>query len=70
MLIMEYTDDRECIKPYPPVFVMYQLEILSKMSLSENQLKRLAELQAECLKAIMQAQADYFGRINEVLNMK
>lgn len=64
---MDYSDTRDFFKPSPPVFVMYPLEMLSKMNLTEDQLKHIAALQAECCRAIMQAQADYFLKINEML---
>jgi hypothetical protein len=64
---MDYSNDQECFRPWPPVFVMYQLEMLSKLSLNEEQLRHLAATQAECMRSIMQAQADYFRSVNEML---
>jgi len=65
--IMDYSDSREFFKPFPPVFVMQQLDILSKLNLTEEELNHLAAVQAECLRSIMQAQADCFRQISEML---
>jgi hypothetical protein len=67
---MEYSNEQEFFKPWPPVFVMYQPEMLAKLNLTEDQLKHLAALQAECLRSIMRAQAEYFRLVKEMLIVK